>query len=210
MDINQQIIEVQKSYPTLKFSPETNQFSGELFITSNDSYMICLDINPYPQFFPNVYEKGERIPIKADRHMYTNTGSCCLTTKSRAQILLKTKVKTLKCFVSDIVIPYFQNNSYYELNKCYKTEEYSHGIKGDLEGYADILQISNVRIILKTIYDRINGDKLKIHDKCYCGSGLKMKNCFHGTHDLAYRNFKMIDIDVLKYDLNSFLPLLEQ
>jgi len=211
MDIRLQITEVEKKYPTLTYSPEKNEFSGEIFISDSDSYQIRIELNPYPRFFPSLFETAERIPIKADRHMYTDTGSCCLTTKARAQILLKTKIKTLKDFVKDIVIPYLQNNSYYEINKKYKTSEYDHYHQGVVDSYKDILQITDELIIAKTIYNRLKSPKLKIHHPCFCGSGIKLKNCSRGIHDKAYREFKFIDKDLLESDLaQNFIPLLER
>jgi hypothetical protein len=211
MDIKQQILEVEKCYPLLAYSPEKNEFSGEIFISDSDSYQVKIELNPYPSFFPSLYETEERIPNKPDRHIYTNTGSCCLTTNAKSQILLKTKIKTIKCFIKEIVIPYLQNNSYYEINKCYKTSEYDHYYKGVIDGYKDILHIDNELLIVKTIHDRLINPKLKIHQPCYCGSNIKLKKCTQGLHDRAYRDFKLIDKQLLINDLEiNFKPFLKE
>ena len=211
MDISQQIIEVERNFPLLIFSPEKNEFSGEIFISETDSYQIRIDIKSYPKFFPGVYETEERIPNKPDRHIYTNTSGCCLTTNAKAQILLKTKIKSLNLFVKDIVIPYLQNNSYFEIHKKYKTSEYDHHHQGVVDSYKDILQINDELIIAKTIYHRLNNPKLKIHQPCFCGSGIKLKNCSRSAHDKAYRDFKLIDKELLEFDFRqNFYPLLKQ
>jgi hypothetical protein len=209
MDIKQQVAEVLATYKSLKYSPENNEISGELFISPTDSYSIRIEIGQYPQYLPNLFETDDRIPKKADRHIYTNTGGCCLTTSAKGQILLKTKVKSLKTFIKEIVVPYLQNNSYYELNKKYKTEEYPHDFQGIMDGYKDILNIKDERLIVSVISNRIQRKKIKIHDICFCQSGNKLKRCEQGKHDRAYREFKLIDKNLLIHDLFKVLyPLL--
>jgi hypothetical protein len=173
MHFKDQITEVLKTYPSLQYSFERNELSGELFISDFDSYQIRIELNPYPKFFPRLFETEERIPNKLDRHIYTNSNACCLTTNAKAQVLLNTKIKSLKVFIQEIVIPYLQNNSYYEINKKYKTDEYSHSHQGIVEGYKDILKIENEKLIALVIYKKLYCLKLKIHHPCYCGSGLK-------------------------------------
>lgn len=211
MDINKEIDEVLFLYKTLSYKSSTNQISGELFIGKNDSYYILIELNSYPSIFPTVFETGERIPKKAHRHIYTDTGSCCLTTQAKAQVLLKTQITSLTLFLKEIVIPYFQNNSYFEINKKYKTDEYSHGGSGIVEGYRDILKMSNDYLITKLIYERIMGGKLNIRNNCYCGSSISLKKCNQGLHDMSYRNFKKINIELLEHDLlTSFKSFLKK
>ncbi len=205
MDIKQEINEVLLKYKTLSYNSNSNHISGELFISKDDSYDILIDLSSYPSSFPNVFETSERIPIKVDRHIYTDTGSCCLTTKAKAQVLLKTQITSLTIFIKEIVIPYFQNNSYFEINKKYKTDEHSHGVLGIVEGYRDILKMNKDYLIAKLMYNRINGEKLKIHNNCYCGSGITLKKCTSGLHDKHYRLFKKIDKPLLEYDLYNYL-----
>lgn len=210
MDIKKEIDVVLSSYPLLNYNGDKNEFIGELFITNSDSYEIRIDLTPYPRFFPNVYELDGRIPNKPHRHIYTDTGSCCFTTRAKAQILLNSKIKNLSLFIKNIVIPYFQNNSYFEINKEYKTDEHSHDSKGVVEGYRDILQLTNDVLIAQFIYRRINGEKLTIRDNCYCGSGTALKKCSEGNHDKAYRDFKKIEKEVLSIDLeHRFFPYLK-
>ena len=211
MDISNQIKEVIWAFPLLKYSPERNELFGELYISEFDSYQIRIDLNPYPKFFPNLYETEERIPNKLDRHIYTDTGSCCLTTRAKAQVLLKTKISSLKIFIKEIVIPYLQNNSYFEINKRYKTDEYAHHHQGVIDSYKDILKITDEKLLALTLNNRLNSPKLKIHHLCYCGSGIIMKKCSNGLHDKAYRDFKLIDKELIYNDLRlHFIPILKQ
>lgn len=210
MDISKEIDDSILKYPSLRYNEEKNELIGELFISKLDSYEIQIDLSPYPQFFPSVFEINERIPKKVDRHIYSDSGSCCFTTRAKAQVLLNTKITNLSLFIKDIVIPYFQNNSYFEINKKYKTDEHSHNGIGVIEGYRDILMSNNDLQLAKLLYSRINGGKLTIRDRCYCGSGIPMKKCSSGQHDRCYRYFKKIDKIVLKEDLsNHFGPYLK-
>ncbi len=215
MDINYQIQDVLKAYPTLEFDQARNRLVGELFISRHDSYDLEIDISPFPMFFPDVYEVGERIPKKMDRHIYVDSGTCCLSTSAKAQVLLKTKIGSLRLFIKEILIPYLQNNSYFEINKRYKTDEYAHGPVGIIQGYMDILKmdINQIDDVLKCALlmdERINGKKLNVHDQCYCRSGMKLKNCRKGSHYSAYRDFRNIDVELLISDLRTYFePLLE-
>lgn len=204
MDIKEQITEVLKSYPTLQYSSESNQLSGELFISDYDSYQIKIDLSPYPRFFPYVYEIEERIPNKADRHIYTDSGRCCLTTRAKENIFLKNKIKTLHQFISFIVVPFFQNNSYYEIEKKYKQGEYSHGVPGIIEAYKEILHLENLDTVPKAM-EIIRLKNIKKKDPCFCNSGLKLKQCNNGRHLEGYKEFKLIDLVIIEDDLYKWI-----
>src|SRR5690606_18971070 len=191
MLIQKEIDDVLKNNKDLNFDTSKNEFYGKIWISNSDYYDVVISLNGYPDFFPDVYEVGNRIPWKMDRHIYPKSGGCCFTTTAKSQILLRTKIKSLQLFISHIVIPFFRNNSYYEIHGKYFTSEYSHGTFGILESYQDILKIDNNYKIVQTMYDYVNGDKLSIRDDCFCGSGVKLKKCFGGHHNIAYRNLRM-------------------
>ena len=208
MELKLQIQEVLGQYSTLNYDEANNSLEGELFVSKGDSYDVSILLSSYPKLFPQVFEIGERIPRKVTRHIYSDTGSCCLSTSAKSQILLKTTISNLTLFVKEIVIPYFQNNSYFELKGKYKTEEYSHDSMGIIEGYRDILQTNNDLNIARLMLQRIERDKLRIHNQCYCGSGQSLKKCNGGKHYYAYKDFRKIDIDLLKNDLNILAKVL--
>lgn len=211
MDVSKEIEAVISKYKSLEYYPEKNEISGELCISKFDYYDIRINLDSYPFLFPTVWETGERIPKEMHRHIYTDTESCCFTTKAKAQILLKTKIDTLCKFIKEIVIPYFQNNSYYEINGRYKTMEHSHDSLGVIEGYRDILRTTNDLAIGKLIYGWLKGEKLKIRHMCYCESGISLKKCTDGRHNWSYRDFRKINKYVLEEDLKShFMPYLKK
>jgi len=189
------IEQVTTQHPKLIYDESLNQFRGYIEVDENDLYKIEVDLNPFPDSFPLVKEIGERIPRLSDRHIY-DSGYCCFTTKAKENILLKSKVKTIPCFINEIVVPYFLNQSYYEITEEYKHGEYSHGVFGTIEGYADILKVKNVWIIYNMLLARINNYNISVNDKCYCGSRKKIKKC----HKMSYKNFMLINLETIRND----------
>ena len=204
MVIDKQIEFVKKSFPTLNYCSIDKAFTGELFISTSDSYDVRICLNNFPQNFPSVYEIGERIPQKIDRHIYESTGRCCLTTGAREQIMLKTKVKNLETFIEHVVIPFFQNNSYYEINNEYKEGEYSHGVKGIMEAYKDILDLDNIYGI-NAILEKLLKNSLSENDLCYCGSGVNLIKCKHGKHYQSYKEFTLVGKSIVSSDLYKLI-----
>lgn len=210
MEINDQIKNVLDKHVSLTFCSENNTLSGVLFLPDGDNYEVLIELDPYPEFFPTVYETEGRIPKKMDRHIYPESGSCCFTTRAKSQVLLKTKVTTLLKFIDEIVIKYFENNSFYEINKSYFGEEYSHGPQGIIEGYKDILKIDDTIKVARAIHQATNNKSLKIHQNCYCGSGRRLRKCANGKHINYLRNLYLIDKTTLNYDLSNFKEAIDE
>ena len=210
MEINKQINDLLNKYKDLTYIEEKNIVVGKIYLSENDYYEVSIDLSTYPKRFPNVEEIGERIPKKADRHIYTDSGTCCFTTKAKSEILLKTKIKSLESFVRLIVVPYFENNSYYEINKNYFTEEYSHHIKGILEGYKDILALDNNYKIVTILYDRLTNNEARYQSKCYCGGTKPLRNCSNGKHFKNYNKLKLIERSTLVSDLTNIVEYMKK
>lgn len=209
MEISDQINEVLHNHISLKYHKDKNELTGDLYLPDGDSYEVLMKLNPYPVFFPTVFEIEGRIPIKPDRHMYTDSGSCCFTTGAKSQVLLKTKITTLHKFIDEIAVRYFENNSYYEINGKYCYTEYDHGSLGIVQSYQDILNISNNKSIALLMLQRLKSRKLRIKDLCYCNSGQTLKKCSCGLHRRNYRLFRLIDKDVIRNDLFHFKNILK-
>lgn len=203
MDITEQIKEVLGEHINLTFNSEINMFHGALIVDKqdNDKYYINIDISGFPTKFPKVWEIAERIPRKADRHINTKTDlSCCFTTLANEEILLKTKIHTLHDFINFIVIPYFQNNSYYESNRIYKFGEYSHFPElSTYETYKEILNLDNIYKIREVLHGKlIYNTKYRPNDNCFCGSNQKLKKC--KNHEVCYKNFRYISLNTMRRD----------
>lgn len=201
MDINNQIKQVLQKHKELKLIKDSYTLYGNLLISEEDSYEVKIDFKNFPTYFPIVHEISDRIPKKVERHIYSDTGSCCFTTRAKADIFLETQVFTLLDFIDKIVLPYFENNSYHEINGRYHGEEHSHNKKGIIEGYYDILGITDIVAVSKLILNRLNGQKLKLKNKCYCGSEDSLKKCKSGLHERKYRHFRKIRKETLLGDI---------
>lgn len=205
---NEEIQRILSRYHGLEYDHEGQRFNGLLHLSDTDYYEVIIDVSPFPRLFPDVYEVGERIPQKLDRHKYNDSDKCCLTTRANAQILIKTKIKSITEFFDRVLVPYFKNNSFYEINRYYYQGEYSHDKTGILEGYQDILGIKDPLTIAAMINGRIKGQKLTIRDKCFCGNGLTLKKCSHHLNN--YRKFRLVDKDILTEDLMLLIELIEE
>jgi len=178
VDLKEQIQNVVEEFPSLKFNAEVNALWGELCVDEDDSYEVVIYLYDFPDNFPVVLEVGERIPQKVERHVY-KAGNCCFTTNAKKDIILKSEVHTLKQFIEKVVLPYFQNNSYYEIHKEYKYGGYSHDSEiSTHETYKDILDIQSIYLMQTIISKRLTPSfRIRENGKCYCNSNKKIKHC---------------------------------
>jgi hypothetical protein len=204
----QQISEVLKAYPGLQYDAPSKRFRGHIAVANNDEYDVEVDISVFPKALPLVCETSERIPPKADRHVYEDTGHFCFTTNARAAILLKKEVKTLPDFFEKMLLPFLSNNSYYEVNREYAQGEYAHGALGVVESYRDILGVESLECIGSVLYMHLHRHKRRPNDLCYCGSGLKIKRC--GDHLRRYKEFRLIDRRIVLSDLSLIVEYWEK
>jgi hypothetical protein len=108
-----------------------------------------------------LYEVGGDIPCEEYFHKYSDN-SCCITAFIDEFFICKNSITVLQ-FVKEQVISYLANQWYRQITGKYKNE-YSHGDKGQIEGF----------------YDYAFGEKknnLGRNDKCFCGSNKKYKKC---------------------------------
>lgn len=192
-----QIKRVLQEHPGLSYNDQSKMFSGILIIDEGDQYNITIDLTPFPHKFPVVKEINERIRPIADNHINSD-GSCCFTVPVKEQILLKKGlIKTIPQFINKIVVPFFQNNSFREINGNYKNGEYSHGLSGIIEAYSDILGVNNQELTLKILIRHLKGNGYGKNDPCFCGSNKKFKDC----HSYRFKDLSLIDKNMIIADL---------
>lgn len=208
MEIEEQIQEVLGEYPELSYSIKNKAFSGKLNIDEEDEYEVIIWLYDFPNNFPVVFESGERIPKKARRHIFEKTGNCCFTTTAKEEILLKQEVFTVKQFIDKIVVPYFQNNSYFELNKEYKYGEYSHSLGfATHETYKDILDVNDIYLMEQILTKRLSSIiRISENSKCYCNRDIKIKYC--KNHLKRWLDFITISKKTIKSDLENIKKLI--
>ncbi len=207
MTLSEQISIVLEKYPSLNYDEISRALSGYLYASEKDGdkYFIEIYLAVFPVSFPKVREFGERIPLEADRHICPD-GTICFCTKTKEEIFLATKVITLNNFIQFILIPFLQNNSYFEIHKTYKFGEHSHHpLEANYETYVDILGIENLLVIEKTIDGLINRKRIRPNELCFCESRKKIKNC--SNHQELYRLSRKIPKETLFLDKKNLQTL---
>lgn len=195
-----QIKAVNTNYPTLQLDEKSFTLSGRLDVDDHDHFFVEIDCRPWGlRRFPRVKETGGRIPPKAHRHIYTNTLTCCLTTRFMEEILVRTEINTLEDFFREVLIPYFLRQIYYEVHGEYD-EELDHDTLGLLQSYGEVLGIQDPNILIPLMEDRVNGCRIGRNEPCYCGKG-KLKKCKHRS---GYELFRLVPIEVITADLKLF------
>jgi hypothetical protein len=196
-----QIREIQNDFQELELDDENYTLSGRLDVDEKDHFFVEIDFKRWGLMrkFPLVKEIGGRIPPTADRHIFPDSGHCCLTTSFMEEILLRTSIRNLKDFFREVLIPYFLRQIYYEIEGEYDNE-LAHGTLGILQSYEEVLLISDIDVIISLMKNRIMGHRIGRNDPCYCGAN-KIKNC---RHHRSYEVFRMVPQSVIKTDLEKF------
>ncbi|HSV94736.1 MAG TPA: hypothetical protein VLH94_02020 [Spirochaetia bacterium] len=150
-----------------------------------DQYTIEIELpKSYPKGIPVVREINNRIPKIPDRHVYDKGGLCLF--------LLEEKWKYYKegtsivDFINGPISLYLLGQSFFEQKGVFPQGERSHGVKGIVELYTEILQTDDTEII-KTFVEYLCEPITRGHWPCYCKSGKKIRNC-HMNILAEYRN----------------------
>lgn len=183
-DLENDIEEVLSTFPKLNYNGK--ELIGEIDIfDKEDNYCSSFNIkvllaNNYPYEFPILYESGNDIPHIIDRHI-GHDGSCCVCVTQEEDIR-KSRGITIKEFMSEYVVPFFANQTYFDLNNgTWANGEYQHGYNGFAQYYQELFHTQDINIILNG-FKYFFSKSLKSYEKCFCGSGLKYKKCHLKTH----------------------------
>jgi len=128
----------------------------------------------YPRHEPQVYEVGGRIPRHPHRHINL-TGDCCITVWEHW--LLSTRDHSFSAFLNGPMNEYFLGQYWYEEKGRWPFGERSHGQKGLIEAYADVVGIPPRKKELQYYLRLLRQDWPKGHWKCPCGSGQQLRHC---------------------------------
>jgi hypothetical protein len=160
----------------------------------------------YPRDIPILIEVGERIPRIADRHVNDKTGICCIGPRfeQRHKWLKDPRIHT---YITDFVIPFLANQSYYERMGVWKNGQYDHGAKGILTYYSEAFGISERKLLEILLQSLSENQRHGRNDSCLCGSGKKAKKCHLDLFDKLRTNgcpelFKE-DLENLKKDTKA-------
>lgn len=155
----------------------------------------------FPYRFPILYEVGEAIPNIADRHKYQD-GSCCITVLPDEILKCMDGISVLS-YIEEYAIPYFANQIYYSQNGKYLNGEYSHGKDGFIEFYTNFFKTTDSSKWREDVERVSSGTIIKMdrNKQCFCGSGLKYKNC----HDKIYYNISKLGINQITNDFKYLI-----
>lgn len=171
---------VSECYEGLKYDLSKKQIYGTIFINKkyNDEqiqkeYMILIDLSK--SYVPYVYDCNKVIK-KSYPHMY-NDRRLCLATDMEQYIYLKEN-KSICLWIKKYVESYFFSYEYYKRYGIYPFGEYSHGIKGLDEYFAEYFKLEDINVNnRRNIIEYIFLNKYRGHNYCPCGSLKKIRDC---------------------------------
>ena len=182
---------VKNNFPKLKFYRSNNLLAikGEIDLVDDkdvlDTYQIAIVFPPsYPADIPELIETGGRIPRILDRHI-NNKSTCCIGPRLE-QIQIWLKDPTIHAYITQSVIPFLANQSYYERVGEWKNGQYDHGAGGVLSYYAESYGLTDRKLVETILNYLANNQKLGRNDPCFCESGKKTKKC----HLEVYNNLR--------------------
>ena len=150
--VEKEFIEVEKLYPRLQlFIEDQIYMQGDIDIRKENEFFgrfsIRIELSSYyPNDIPVTFEDKGKIPNDIDRHKFVENNSCCLVPTAQKRIILGRKY-TLLNYIEKLVVPYFANQIFFELNKKFY-REYSHGDKGVLEFYQDFFETKSINYLV--------------------------------------------------------------
>lgn len=199
---------ISEFYPSLEYIQIDNsiKLKGELYIKEiDDSYTIEISfLDNYPKTLPIVKEMGGDIPKTDQRHINFG-GSCCLCIPQLQKIYFPDG-SNIKDFLDNLVVPFFANQAYYDLNATWLNGEYSHGYMGIYEFYSDFLDIKNFNKTLQLLQVSIQSIP-NFNKKCPCHSGRSIRKC-HMQRIVELK--KLVKINQLKDDVYEFKKIKEK
>jgi len=202
---------IAAQYPGLRYAEVDDKvlLSGTLAVSVSvegqiikDEYQISVEFpDDYPGSLPLVREVGgrkERTTSKwslnggiIDLHYNTATGavqgSACLCARVLEGMYLPREIRTIALFIEKLVVPFFCNQSHFEATGTWLNGEYSHGVAGIWEAYADILGIADRQLIMATLEVLEEKRTVKGHWLCLCGSGRRVRDCHPSLLESASR-----------------------
>lgn len=138
--------------------------------------------NGFPKKFPELLEIGGFIPRDVDWHKYQDD-SCCVTADPIEIITCRNDI-SVRSFINNHAVPYLANQYYRKWYGKYK-DEYSHGVLGLFEAYADIMKTPDMNKWIEYIEYTIGFKPMKTprNAPCICGENKKFKHCHMQVFD---------------------------
>ena len=202
-----EIQEINKEFPKLKLIEKSEKkiLAGDIELLSENGEILDvykIEIHPtnnYPFMFPKVYEKGGKIPLNVDWHIYEDDSSCCIKIQPEEYLICINGI-TLSGFIKNELIPYLFNQTFRRENG-YFIKERSHGVDGLIEFYGEKLRSKNISEIIKYLKIILYRQEPNRVAKCFCGSKNKYRKCHRDSYNLLTK----IEISILLLHLNEII-----
>lgn len=145
-----------------------------------DSYIVEIGMPRVEGEDPQVFERGGRIPRDPDRHIFSNTGGCCV--EFPVEYFLRPRQRLVE-YINGQVVSFFIAQSHFEHFGRWPHGERGHGLVGVKQFCAEHFGDIDVEIIARALeLLDLPGGK---HKRCACQSGRKFFKCHRETFSAA-------------------------
>lgn len=182
--------ELAERYPDLRFIvvDDVVLLNGSFPIISDgvelDRFQVRICVLPsFPEVLPHVKETGFRIPDSVDWHKFSD-GSLCLMVPE--EWLLTPNPNSLVAYLDGPLRNFFINHALAEAGQPRPMGERSHGSRGLLEAYGEMVGTTDARAIPRFL-DAVSAKRVRSHWNCPCGSASRLQDC-HGMQIAALRD----------------------
>ncbi|WP_049037096.1 SEC-C domain-containing protein [Elizabethkingia anophelis] len=193
--------------PGLRYDGEIKgfyKFSGNFFLKDAkgdliESFGIALLLpKSYPNAFPLVFSTDNKIELNDDFHI-SKSGEICVEHTYVANKLISAGLR-LYDFVEYYLPRYFSWVLLKQSGISQELEEWAHQEKGTIQVYETLLDTSDKAFIKTFLENYLKVFKIGRNDKCYCGSGKKLKHCHYEVAlFLKSTSKKTIEKDILLF-----------
>lgn len=176
---------VQNKYPNLKSTVDDSgnyYLCGEIQIRDLidgklwETYLIEVRYpEGYPNCFPKVYEKSNKIPKIPDWHVNSD-GTCCIKVHPE-ELLICRKGISLERFLEEQALPYFYNQTHRKIEGYYVNGERAHGAEGIAEFYYDELHTNDLAMLIRCLNFIATKPRPSRTSNCFCGKKKKFRKC---------------------------------
>ena len=203
--LSYQLQHLLKQYPLLSIKRENEdeiEIEGEILVSGKvklftvfEKYQVKLLISKKLKYLPKIYETGDKVE-KAYAHK-SNSGLLCLETDTSIKLHFLNGFDLVE-WLERYVETYFISYEFYKRYERFPFGDRPHGALGIIDTYQQLFNVADFESTLRMIFYIIQ-KRYRGHQKCPCGSGLRIRNCHGNNIKLFYENKDAMEI--LKQDI---------
>lgn len=177
-EVEETLAQVQPGL-TVRIVKDIVAVEGQVICTGSegifDSFEVLIAISRgFPLIEPIVWETRKRIPRVQDRHIYPDSGRCCICIWE--EWLWDVGDPSFHKFLVGPIHSYFVSQSIFEMTGDWPFGERRHGKPGLIDAYRRMLDLSDGDDVEKYV-QLLRQRSIKGHNECPCGSGKKVRDC---------------------------------